>query len=311
MSKLTIVGSGNLGSQAAFYAALKNVADEIILVDIVEGMPQGKALDMQQAMSVPGSNVKLVGSNSYEETKDSDVVIIPAGLPRKPGMTREDLLETNTKIIKSVIPEVVKHSPNSILIIITNPLDAMVHLAYKISKFPKNRVIGMAGVLDTSRFRTFIAQELNQDIKNVEAMVLGSHGDLMVPLLNHCKVNNKSVKELIPEEKLAQIVERTRKGGAEIVGLLKTGSAFFAPGLSAAEMAESIIKDQKKILPCAALCEGEYNINNLFVGVPVKLGKKGAEEIIELELNKEEKTALKKSTEHIREVVAKMKELLK
>jgi len=187
----------------------------------------------------------------------------------------------------------------------------MVHLAYKLSKFPKNRVIGMAGVLDTSRFRTFIAQELNEDIKNVEAMVLGSHGDLMVPLLNHCKVNNKSVKELIPEEKLAQIVERTRKGGAEIVGLLKTGSAFFAPSLSAAQMAESIIKDQKKILPCAALCQGEYNIDNLFVGVPVKLGKQGAEEIVELELNEEEKIALKKSTEHIREVVEKMEELLK
>ncbi|MBW2978103.1 malate dehydrogenase [Candidatus Woesearchaeota archaeon] len=309
MAKLTIVGAGNLGSQAAFYSALKGFAD-IVLVDIVEGMPQGKALDMQQAMAVEGSNVKIVGSNDYEATKDSDVVIIPAGIPRKPGMAREDLLATNAKILKSVIPSVVKYSPNSVLIIVTNPLDAMVYLAYKLSGFPKNRVIGMAGVLDSARFRTFVAQELKEDINNIQAMVLGSHGDLMVPLLNHCKVKGKPIKELIDDKRLSEIVERTRKGGAEIVGLLKTGSAFFAPGLSAAEMAESIIKDQKKILPCAALCEGEYDINGVFVGVPAKLGKQGVEEIVELELNEEEKNALQKSVEHIKLVVKKMEELI-
>jgi len=288
MAKLTIVGAGNLGSQTAFYAALKGIAD-IVLVDIVEGMPKGKALDMLQAMSIASSNVKITGSNGYEATEDSDVVIIPAGMPRKPGMTREDLLKTNSKIIKSVVPKIVKYSPNCVLIIVTNPLDAMVYLAYKLSGFPKNRVIGMAGVLDSARFKTFIAQELNVDVNKVEAMVLGSHGDLMVPLINHCKVNGKPVKELIEEKRLGEIIERTRKGGGEILKLLKTGSAFFAPGLSAAEMAESIIKDQKKILPCAALCEGEYGVNGVFVGVPVKLGKNGIEEIIEIELTEEEK----------------------
>jgi malate dehydrogenase len=303
MSKLTIVGSGNLGSQAAFYAALKNIADEIVLVDIVEGMPQGKALDMLEAMPITGSNVKITGSNNYKSSKDSDVVIITAGLPRRPGMTREDLLETNSKIIKSVVTEVVKYSPSSKLIIVTNPLDAMVYLAYKISKFPKNRVIGMAGVLDTARFRTFIAQELNADLNKVEAVVLGSHGDLMVPLIDHCKVNGKPVKKLIPKEKLDKIIERTRKGGEEIVNLLKTGSAFFAPGLSAAQMAESIIKDKKMILPCAVLLEGEYSTNGVFVGVPAKLGKNGVEEIIELKLAQEEKKAFQQSVDHIKKVV--------
>ena len=306
MAKLTIVGAGNLGSQAAFYAAIKGVAD-IVLVDIVEGMPQGKALDMLEAMPISGSNVKISGSNSYEATKESDVVIVTAGIPRKPGMTREDLLDTNTKIMKSVIPEVVKNSPNCILIIVSNPLDAMVYLAYKLSGFPKSRVIGMAGVLDSARFRAFIAEELSEDVNNVEAMMLGSHGDLMVPLVGHCKVNGKLVTELIEKEKLDEIIERARKGGGEIVQLLKTGSAFFAPGLSAAQMAESIIKDEKKILPCAAFCEGEYGINGLFVGVPAKLGKDGVDEIVELELSEEEKKALEASVRHIKEVVEKVK----
>ena len=306
MSKLTIVGAGNLGSQAAFYAALRNIADEIVLVDIVEGMPQGKALDMLQSMSVAGSNVKIAGSNNYEASNDSDVVIITAGLPRKPGMSREDLLETNSKIVKSVVKQIVEYSPNCKLIIVTNPLDAMVQLACEISGFPKQRVMGMAGVLDTSRFRTFIAQELNVDVNKVEAMVLGSHGDLMVPLINHCKVDGRPVLELLDKEKLDAIIERTRKGGGEIVGLLKTGSAFFAPGLSVAQMAESIIKDQKKVLPCATLLEGEYGVNGVFVGVPAKLGKEGVEEVIEVELTEEEKNALHESVNHIKSVVEKV-----
>lgn len=306
MAKLTVVGAGNLGSQAAFYAALRGASD-VVLVDIVEGMPQGKSLDMLEAMPIAGSNAKISGSNRYEATKDSDVVIVTAGIPRKPGMTREDLLDTNTKIMKSVIPEVVKNSPNCVLIIVSNPLDAMVYLAYKLSGFPKNRVIGMAGVLDSARFRTFIAEELSEDVNNVEAMMLGSHGDLMVPLVGHCKVSGRPVTELISKEKLDAIIERARKGGGEIVQLLKTGSAFFAPGLSAAQMAESIIKDQKKVLPCAALCEGEYGINSLFVGVPAKLGKNGVEEIVELELSEDEKKALEASVIHIKEVVEKVK----
>ncbi len=307
MAKLSVIGAGNLGSQAAFYASLRGFADEIVLVDILEGMPQGKALDMMEAMPIAGSNVKISGSNTYDATKDSDVVIVTAGLPRKPGMSREDLLETNSRIIKSVIPEVVKNSPNCALIIITNPVDAMVYLTYKLSGFPKNRIMGMAGVLDSARFRAFIAMETGADVNDVEAVVLGSHGDLMVPLVNLCKVNGKPITELLSNEKIDVIVERTRKGGGEIVQLLKNGSAFFAPGLSAASMAESIIKDQKKTLPCLAMLEGEYGVNGLFVGVPAKLGKGGVEEVVELEMSEEEKKAFDASVSHIREVVEKVK----
>lgn len=309
MPKLTIVGAGNLGSQAAFYTALKDYTD-IVLVDIVEGMPQGKVLDLQQALAVPGCNIQITGSNGYEATRDSDVVIIPAGVPRKPGMTREDLLAVNAGILKSIIPEVVKYSPNCILLIVTNPLDAMVYLAYRLSGFPRHRILGMAGVLDTSRFRTFIAQELGVDINLVEAMVLGSHGDLMVPLFGHCKVEGQPVTQLIPLPRLLEIVERTQKGGEEIVKLLKSGSAFFAPGLAVSQMAEAIIKDQQKILPCAVLCAGEYNIEGLFVGLPARLGKNGVEEIIELELSFEEKEALRKSVEHISRIVAEVDKFL-
>lgn len=303
MTKLSIIGSGNLGSQAGFYAALKGIS-EIVLFDIVEGMPQGKALDMMEAMPLDGSSSKISGTNDYLDTKDSDVVIVTAGLPRKPGMTREDLIEINTKIMKSVIPGVVENSPNCKIIIVSNPVDAMVYLAYKLSGFPKQRIIGMAGVLDSARFRAFIAMETGSN--DVEAIVLGSHGDLMVPLIGHCKVDGKPLSEVLTKEKIDVIVQRTRKAGGEIVQLLKTGSAFFAPGMSAAEMAISIINDEKKILSCLAMLEGEYGVNGLFVGVPVKLGKEGVEEIIKIELTEEEKAAFENSVNHIKKVVEKL-----
>jgi len=303
MSKLTIVGAGNVGSQAAFYAALKNLTEEIVLVDVVEGLPQGKALDLLEAMPIAGSNVQIKGSNNYEDSKDSDIVVITAGIARKPGMTREDLIGINTKIMTSVVTEVTKYSPDCILIVVTNPLDAMVQLAYQLSGFPKQRVLGMAGVLDTARFRTFLAQELKADVNQIEAMVLGSHGDLMVPVLSNCKVNGTAITELLPAQKIKEIVQRVKDGGAEIVSLLKTGSAFFAPGLAIAQMIEAIIKDQKKVLPCSVLLQGEYGVNDLFIGVPVRLGKAGAEEIVELDLNAVEKSDLHKSVEHVRELI--------
>ena len=300
MAKITIVGAGNVGSQAAFYAAIKEVAEEIVLIDIIEGVPQGKALDILESMPLAGSNSKIKGSNDYSDTANSDIVVITAGLPRKPGMSRDDLVEINSKIIKAVLMEVVKYSPNCILIVVTNPLDTMVKLAYELSKFPKQRVMGMAGVLDTARFRTFIAQQLNADVKKVEALVLGSHGDLMVPLVKHCKVEGKPIDELLSKEKIAEIVERVRNGGLEIVQLLKTGSAFFAPGLAITEMVESILKNQNKVLPCSVLLEGEYGVEGTFVGVPVKLGKNGVEEIIEIELSSDEKEAFDKSVKSVK-----------
>ncbi len=308
MSKLTIVGAGNVGSQAAFYVALRKMVEEVVLVDVVEGMPQGKALDLLEAMPIAGSNVQIKGSNNYSDSADSDIVVITAGIARKPGMTREDLIETNKKIMTSVVGEVVKFSPNGILIIVTNPLDAMVQLAYKLSGFPKERVIGMAGVLDTARFRTFLAEELKADVNQVEAMVLGSHGDLMVPVLSNCKVNGQGIRELIAGERIKEIVQRVKEGGAEIVKLLKTGSAFFAPGLSIAEMVEAIVKDQKKVLPCSVLLNGEYGVKDLFVGVPVMLGKEGAEKVVELDLNETEKSDLRRSVEHIKGIVEVIKD---
>ncbi|MFC1742136.1 malate dehydrogenase [Nanoarchaeota archaeon] len=303
--KITIVGAGNVGSQVAFYSALRELG-EIVLVDVVEGLPQGKALDMLQAMPVVGSNVKIVGTNDYGDTAGSDVVVVTAGIARKPGMSRDDLVAINANIMKAIIPDVVKHSPESILIMVTNPLDAMVRLAYDLSGFPKNRVIGMAGVLDSARFRAFLAQELNADVNDVEAMVLGGHGDLMVPLVGHCKVGGKPIKELLPQEKIDAIVGRVKNGGAEIVGLLKTGSAFFAPGVSIADMIDSIFNDRKRVLPCSVLLEGEYGVDGFFVGVPVVLGKGGAEKVVEMELSGEEKAAFGKSVEHVRELVKKL-----
>lgn len=299
--KISVIGAGNVGASAAFQIADQELAD-VVLVDIVEGMPQGKALDLHQMCPVIGSDVEFTGTNSYEDTADSDVVIITSGLPRKPGMSRDDLISTNTKIVKEVTENVVKHSPNSILILVTNPLDAMVYVAHKVSGFPRERVMGMAGVLDSARFRTFIAMELGVSVENIHAFVLGGHGDDMVPLARYTTVAGIPITDLMKEETIEAIIDRTRKGGAEIVGLLKTGSAFYAPGTSAVEMAEAILKDKKKILPCCVLAEGEYGIENIFVGLPVKLGRKGIEEIIKIDLKKNELEELHVSASHVKEL---------
>jgi malate dehydrogenase len=301
--KVSIIGAGNVGATTAHWIASKELAD-IVIVDIVEGVSQGKALDLLEASPVEGFDVNVTGASSYEDTKNSDIVVITAGLPRKPGMSRDDLISTNTKIIKQVTENVVKHSPDCILIVVTNPLDAMVYVAYKISKFPKERVIGMAGILDSTRFRTFIAKELDVSVKDVHAMVLGGHGDTMVPLPRYSTVNGIPITDLMSEEKINELVQRTRDGGAEIVKLLKTGSAFYAPGASIAEMVQAILKDKKRILPCAAYCDSEYNVGGYFVGVPVKLSRKGIEKVIEITLSGKEAQELKKSVEHVKELVA-------
>lgn len=302
--KLTIVGSGNVGATAAHWAAAKELCD-IVLVDIVEGVPQGKGLDLLEAMPVECSDVNVIGTNSYEATKDSDVVIITAGIPRKPGMSRDDLIATNTNIVKSVTEQVVKYSPNAFLIVVSNPLDAMTYVAYKVSGFPRNRVMGMAGVLDTARFRTFIAQEVGVSVEDVIAFVLGGHGDTMVPLVRYCSCGGIPVSKLISKERLDEIVQRTRDGGIEIVNYLKTGSAFYAPAASAIAMAEAIIKDKKRIMPVAVYLEGEYGINDVVVGVPVKLGGDGVESIFELDFTDEEKTMFDKSVEAVKELISK------
>ncbi|MBZ0252293.1 MAG: malate dehydrogenase [Candidatus Methylomirabilis sp.] len=296
--KLTIVGAGNVGATAAHWAAERELAD-VVLVDVVEGVPQGKALDLTEARPVTGFDVNIVGSNGYDETANSDVVIITAGIARKPGMSRDDLLATNVKIVKSVTEEIVRRSPNAFLILVSNPLDAMVYVAHKVSKFPKNRIMGMAGVLDSARFRAFIAMELNVSVQDVNAFVLGGHGDTMVPLPRYSTVAGIPLPELLSKEKIEQLVDRTRNGGAEIVGLLKTGSAYYAPSISAVQMSEAILKDKKRILPCAALCEGEYGAKGYFMGVPCKLGAGGVEEIIQIKLLPEEETALKKSLDAV------------
>jgi len=305
-NKITVVGAGNVGATAAHWIASKELAD-VVLVDITEGMPQGKSLDLAQAAPIDGFDVKLVGSNGYEETADSDIVIITAGLPRKPGMSRDDLLKTNSDIVGAVTEQVAKYSPNAIIIVVSNPLDAMTQVSFRKSGFPKNRVIGMAGVLDSARMRCFIAEELKVSVENVTAFVLGGHGDTMVPLPRYSTVAGIPITELIPEARLNEIVKRTANGGAEIVGLLKTGSAYYAPSLAAVEMAEAILKDKKKILPCAVFLEGEYGINNLFVGVPVKLGKNGVEQIIEISLTNDERAALQKSAAAVQELIDVLK----
>jgi malate dehydrogenase len=279
--KVTVVGAGNVGATAAQRLAEKGLCD-VVLVDIVEGVPQGKALDLMEAAPVEKHDCQVTGSNSYEATAGSDIVIITAGIPRKPGMSRDDLIGTNAGIVKSVTTQIAKYSPEAILIIVSNPLDAMCHVAYEASGFPKNRVIGMAGVLDSARFRTFISMELNVSVENIHAFVLGGHGDTMVPLPRYSTVAGIPITELMPPDRIDALVSRTANGGAEIVGLLKTGSAFYAPASSAVEMAESILKDRKKILPCAVYLEGEYGYHELFIGVPVKLGAGGVEEIIQI-----------------------------
>lgn len=301
-NKITVVGAGNVGATAAHWIASKELAD-VVLVDIVEGVPQGKSLDLAQSAPIDGFDVNLVGTNGYEETAGSDVVIITAGLPRKPGMSRDDLLKTNSDIVGSVTEEIAKHSPNAFIIIVSNPLDAMAQVAFRRSGFPKNRVIGMAGVLDSARMRCFLAEALDVSVENVTAFVLGGHGDTMVPLPRYSTCAGIPVTELLPEDKINAIVDRTANGGAEIVGLLKTGSAFYAPSLGAVEMAEAILKDKKKILPCAVYLEGEYGVNGLYVGVPAKLGKDGVEQIIEISLTNDERAALQKSAASVQELI--------
>jgi malate dehydrogenase len=302
-NKVTIVGSGNVGATTAHWIASKELAD-VVLIDIVEGVPQGKGLDLLEAMPIEKRDSNIIGSNDYADTANSDIVVITAGIPRKPGMSRDDLLNTNHKIMNDVVGKVVHHSPNCILIIVSNPLDAMAQAAYKMSGFPRERVIGMAGILDSARFRTFIALELNVSVENVTAFVLGGHGDTMVPLPRYSTVAGIPITELIPKDRLEAIVQRTRDGGAEIVKHLKTGSAYYAPSAAATEMVEAILKDKKKILPCAAYLNGEYGIHGLFVGVPVKLGAKGIEQIIEIKLTPDEKAALDKSAAAVKELIA-------
>ncbi len=306
--KITVIGAGNVGATTAQRLAEKQIGD-VALIDIAEGLPQGKALDLAEAAPIEKHDARVQGSNDYELSRNSDIVIITAGIPRKPGMSRDDLISTNAKIIRQVTQQVVQYSPDSILIIVSNPLDAMCHVAYETSGFPKNRVIGMAGVLDSARFRTFIARELDVSVENTHAFVLGGHGDTMVPLPRYSTVAGIPITELLDKETIDALIKRTRDGGAEIVGLLKTGSAFYAPASAATEMAESILKDRKKILPCAALLEGEYGINGLFIGVPVKLGSNGIEKIIEIKLTPEEQKALDASARAVRELVDILKRL--
>lgn len=306
--KVTVVGAGNVGATAAQRLAEKALCD-VVLVDIAEGLPQGKALDLAEAAPIEKHDSRLVGTNDYTLTADSDIVIITAGIPRKPGMSRDDLLKTNKGIMKAVVENVVKTSPDAILIIVSNPLDAMCHVAYEVSGFSKNRVIGMAGVLDSARFRCFIAEELDVSVENTHAFVLGGHGDTMVPLPRYSTVAGVPITEMMEKDRIDAIVERTRTGGAEIVSLLKTGSAFYAPASASVEMAESILKDRKKILPCAVYLDGEYGINGLFIGVPVKLGAGGIEKIIEIKLTDEESGALMKSADAVRSLVDDMAKL--
>jgi len=299
--KVTVVGAGNVGATVAQRLAEKELCD-VVLIDIIEGVPQGKALDLAEAAPIEKHDARLTGSNGYETSKGSDIVIITAGIPRKPGMSRDDLISTNAGIVKDVTLKVSELSPNAILIVVSNPLDAMCHVTYEASGFPKNRVLGMAGVLDSARFRAFISMELDVSVENTTAFVLGGHGDTMVPLPRYSTVAGIPITELMSKERIDALVKRTANGGAEIVGLLKTGSAFYAPASAAVEMAESILKDKKKILPCAAYLEGEYGINDLFMGVPVKLGTNGIEEIIEISLTEEEKVAFEKSADAVREL---------
>src|SRR5450432_1517500 len=301
-NKITVVGGGNVGASAAINLALKELGD-VVLVDVVEGVPQGKGLDMAQMGPIEGYDVAITGANDYAPTANSDVVVITAGLARKPGMSRDDLLVANYEVVKSVTENIAKHSPNAILVLVTNPLDAMCTVAHHVSKFPKHRVVGMAGVLDSARFRTFIAMELSVSVENVTAVVLGGHGDTMVPITRLSSVSGIPLTELIPADRLAAIVDRTRNGGAEIVKHLKTGSAYYAPSAAAVEMVESILKDKKKVLPCAAYLNGEYGVHGLFVGVPVKLGRNGIEKIYELKLTDEEKAMLAKSAGAVKELI--------
>ena len=306
IKKISVIGAGFVGATAAHWAAEKELGD-VVLVDILEGIPQGKALDLFEASPIEGFDSRVIGTNSYEETKGSDVVIITSGVPRKPGMSREDLLDINRKIIESVVAEVVKKSPNTILMMVTNPLDTMTYLAYKKSGLPKERVIGMAGVLDTARFRAFIAMELGVSVEDIQTLLLGGHGDEMVPLPRYTTVSGIPLSQLLPKETIDRLVDRTRKGGGEIVNLLKTGSAFYAPSAGAIQMTEAILKDKKRILPCCVYLNGEYGLKDLCFGVPAKLGTKGVESIIELALTEEEKKLVAKSAESVKKSIEELK----
>ncbi len=308
--KVTVIGAGNVGANTAQKIAAKELAD-VVLVDVVEGIPQGKSLDMLESAPVEGYDVHLTGTNGYEETANSDIVVITAGFPRKPGMSRDDLLIANYEVVKSATEQAARHSPNAILILVTNPLDAMCWTALTVSGFSRERVIGMAGVLDTARFRTFIAEELSVSFENVTAMVLGGHGDTMVPLVRLTNVSGIPLSELTDQATIDRLVQRTRDGGAEIVKYLKTGSAYYAPAASTVEMVESILKDKKKVLPCAVFLRGEYGIQDLFVGVPVRLGAAGVEKIYEVKLMEDETAALAKSAEAVKELVEVLKQKAK
>ncbi len=304
--KITVVGAGNVGATTAQRIVDRELANECVLVDIVEGLPQGKALDMWESTPVEGSDCLITGSNTYDATADSDLVVITAGLARRPGMSRDDLLAKNVQIVKSVTEEVVKYSPNTMIIVVSNPLDAMVYTAYKTSGLPTERVFGMAGILDTARYRSFIALELGVSTKDIQALVLGGHGDTMVPLPRITTVGGIPLPELVSQERIDAIVERTRKGGGEIVGLLKTGSAYYATSAAVLEMVESVVRDKKRILPCAAYLNGEYGYNDMYMGVPVMIGRNGVEKVYEVELDADEKAALDNSAKHVRELIGKV-----
>jgi len=304
-SKITVIGAGFVGSTLVQRLAERDYAD-VVMYDIIPNMPQGKALDLLEAGPVLGYDSLVTGTNDYGDTANSDIVVITSGLPRKPGMTRDDLVKKNQEIITEVTQKVIKFSPNCIIIMVTNPLDAMAQLAFHISGFPRNRVVGMAGVLDTARFRTFIAQELSVSVRDVQAYVLGGHGDTMVPLARMCTVAGVPLSQLLPAERIEQIVQRTRDGGAEIVNLLGTGSAYFAPSASILQMVDSILLDKRMIMPCAVYLQGEYGFHNIFVGVPVKLGTNGVEQILEIELNDNERTLLQKSANAVKELIGVM-----
>jgi len=308
-AKITVIGAGNVGATCAHWAASKELGD-VVLVDIVEGMPQGKALDLAEAAPVEGYDARIIGTNSYEETAGSDVIIITSGLARKPGMSRDDLIAKNTEIVSSVTAEAAKRSPEAVIIVVSNPLDAMVYVAWKKSGFPAHRVIGQAGVLDTARYRAFIAMELGCSVEDITALLMGGHGDDMVPLPRYTSVAGIPLPDLLPKSKIDAIVERTRKGGGEIVSLLKTGSAYYAPSAASVQMAESIIRDKKRILPCAVYCDREYSVGGYFVGVPCVLGSKGVERIVEVPLNPEEKAMLDVSVSHVKELVAVTQKLM-
>lgn len=301
-AKITIIGAGNVGSTCAHWAAAKELGD-IVLLDIVEGMPQGKGLDLRQAGPVERFDSNIIGTNNYDDTKDSDIVIVTSGIARKPGMSRDDLMATNMKIVRSVSEEAAKRSPKAVYIIVSNPLDAMVQTCWKATKLPTNQIVGQAGVLDTARYRAFLAMELGCSVEDIVAVLMGGHGDDMVPLPRYTSVAGIPVTELIPKEKLDAIVKRTRDGGAEIVGLLKTGSAYYAPAAASVQMAEAIIKDKKRILPCAAFCKNEYGVGGYFVGVPCVLGANGVEKVIELKLDAEERKLFEASVTHVKELV--------